>query len=216
MRSGRAAEALAKEASGELVTMLSSRDGYVTPSFLRRLYKTKGYVPAAAGRNVLGIGGFFGQYPSPDDLRIFMNEFRTDGADATYRVAQVHGGGYDPNNPGFEANNNIQYSAAIAYPTPLIYYSTGFRLYVEDPLANWLKYLLVQRSIPQTITMSYGADEVAMPPDLANSLCYLFAQLGARGVSVLVASGDRGVGRGDCKDSYGNVYFRPTFPASCT
>ncbi|KAI9462798.1 subtilisin-like protein [Lactarius psammicola] len=214
-RSSRAAEAPAKEASGEPVTMLSSRDGYITPSFLRELYKTESYVPAAAGRNMLGIAGFYGQYPNPDDLRIFMNRFRTDGADATYRVFPVHGGGYNPNYPNFEANNNIQYTAAIAYPTPLIYYSTGFVLYVEDPFLNWLNYLLVQRRIPQTIDLSYGADELAMPLNLAKSLCRLFAQLGARGVTVLVASGDHGVGGGNCRDQYGNVYFRPTFPASC-
>jgi len=129
MRSGRAAEAPAKEASGELVRMLSSRDEYVTvtPSFLRRLYKTMDYVPAAAGQNMLGIAGFLEQYPSPYDLRIFMNEYRADGADATYYVVPVNGGGYDPNKPYLELNHNIQYTAAIAYPTPLIYYSWASR-----------------------------------------------------------------------------------------
>jgi len=219
VRSSRAAEAPAKEASGELLRMLSSRDEFVTPSFLRRLYKTKGYVPTVAGQNMLGIGAFLRQYPSPDDLRIFMNEFRTDGADATYRVVRIHGGEYDPNNPGLEGNHNVQYSAAIAYPTPLIYYSTGGTggtSQEDDPFINWLKYLLKQQSIPQTITTTFGADEHVMPPDLAGSVCFLFAQLGVRGVSVLVVSGDDGVGRGDCKDTSGNVHFLPIFPATCT
>src|SRR6266702_2550765 len=44
----------------------------------------------------------------------------------------------------------------------------------------------------------------------------MFAQLGARGVSVLYAAGDDGVGDGDCKDDSGNVRFIPEFPASCT
>ncbi|KAH9003264.1 hypothetical protein EDB83DRAFT_2682398 [Lactarius deliciosus] len=41
----------------------------VTPSYLHSLYKTIGYIPAAAGLNRLGIWGFLGQYPSPGDLR---------------------------------------------------------------------------------------------------------------------------------------------------
>ncbi|KAH8979565.1 hypothetical protein EDB92DRAFT_1954899 [Lactarius akahatsu] len=48
----------------------SGADVDVTPSYLRSLYKTMGYIPAAAGLNRLGIGGFLGQYPSPGDLRM--------------------------------------------------------------------------------------------------------------------------------------------------
>jgi hypothetical protein len=33
-------------------------DNYVLPSFLHWLYHALGYVPAAAGRNMLGIAGF--------------------------------------------------------------------------------------------------------------------------------------------------------------
>jgi len=43
----------------------------------------------------------------------------------------------------------------------------------------------------------------------------LFSILGGHGVSVLVASGDDGVGRGDCIDLNGRFYFSPMFPASC-
>lgn len=47
-------------------------------------------------------------------------------------------------------------------------------------------------------------------------LCNLFTHLGVRGVSVLFVSGDNGIGKGDCKDSSGNIQFVPDFPASCT
>ena len=42
------------------------------------------------------------------------------------------------------------------------------------------------------------------------------AQLGTRGVTVLLATGDFGVGEGDCKDDSGKVQFLPMFPATCT
>ncbi|KAI9462799.1 subtilisin-like protein [Lactarius psammicola] len=215
IRNVSAAATQKKETPGEFVTTLSSRVVSVTPLLLRELYKTKGYVPAAADRNALGVAGFLGQYPNPDDLGKFMKEFRTDADDATYLIALVDGGGYNPNNPGLEGNQNIQYTAAITYPTLLIYYSTGFTLPVRDPFSNFLKDLLKQQSIPQTISISYGANEHGMPTELAVSTCYLFAQLGARGISVLVASGDDGVGSGNCRDRSGNVRFRPIFPATC-
>ncbi len=46
-------------------------------------------------------------------------------------------------------------------------------------------------------------------------VCDLFAQLGARGVSVLVATGDNGVGQGNCKTNDGSVRFIPSYPATC-
>ncbi|KAH9041618.1 subtilisin-like protein [Lactarius pseudohatsudake] len=61
---------------------------------------------------------------------------------------------------------------------------------------------------------SYANYETELPLDHAKAVCDLFTQLGARGVCVLIASGDEGVGEGDCMTD-GNVRFKPTFPANC-
>lgn len=55
-----------------------------------------------------------------------------------------------------------------------------------------------------------------MPLDYAQSVCAAFAQLGARGTTVLFSSGDFGVGGGDCRtnDGTNKVLFQPAFPAS--
>ena len=46
--------------------------------------------------------------------------------------------------------------------------------------------------------------------------CSLFAQLGARGVSVIFASGDTGVGSAcETNDGKNTTRFLPIFPASC-
>ena len=220
MRRSAAVEERGKAGSGEFVTVLSSREDRVTPSSLRSLYKTGAYVPAAADRNMLGIVGYAANYPSPQDLKTFMEAYRIDGADATFTVEQVNGGGNDPSNPSTEGNLDIQYAEAMAYPTPHIYYSTGGSPQTADPYIKWLKYMLRQPSIPQTISTSYGGYEYNFPPGYAVSVCKLFLQLGARGVSVLFSSGDSGVGKGDCmiKDSSGNTHVRflPIFPATCT
>src|SRR6266702_4102878 len=225
MRPGTAAVARVNAGSGELVTALASLDEYATPPNLRRLYHMEGYVPAATDRNGLGIAGYLGQFPSQQDLKAFMTKFRTEGSDAMFYIVQINGGAYDldPSKAGREANLDIHYTEAITYPTPHIYYSTGIGTtpgVVIDPYLSWFKYVLEQANIPQTIMTSYGNLEHNVPPDYAVSLCRLFLQLGARGVSALFASGDRGVGEGNCliPDSSGRVRFQfvPEFPASCT
>lgn len=49
---------------------------------------------------------------------------------------------------------------------------------------------------------------------MATKVCNMFSQLGARGVSVLVASGDYGPGN-ICESQNGTKQFLPAFPASC-
>ncbi|KAF8259977.1 subtilisin-like protein [Lactarius quietus] len=216
--------------SRELSEVPSSRDDEeykeIEPSDLRSLYKTAGYVPAATDKNGLGIAGFLEDYPSPKDLRKFMKECRTDAVDATFKVEQINGGKNIPNKPSSEANQNIQYAQAIAYPTPHIFYSNGGEMSLipgsnkpakDDAFQAWLNYVISQETAPRTISTSYGDYEKDVPLEYATALCDLYAQLGARGVSVLVASGNDGVGYGNCiadKDT-GRVQFIPEFPSSC-
>src|SRR6266702_2708584 len=176
----RVAGAPATAAPRAPVTVLSSRDEPedVTPEYLRRLYKTFDYVPAATGKNSLGITGYNNEIPSRLDLTVFMTVLRNDAVDAIFTVEPVNGG-------------------------------------TNDTFISWLAYVLKKENIPQTISFSYGEDEKNYPPEYLKSVCDLFAQLGARGVSVLFATGDHGVGKGDCKDGSGKVQFIPTFPSSC-
>ncbi|KAF8266398.1 peptidase S8/S53 domain-containing protein [Lactarius quietus] len=217
--------ALVNVTSGEPVRVLSRNDipQVVTPSLLRRLYKTEEYVPAAADRNSFAILGLLNEYPTKADLTNFMIDYRLDAVGAAFSVVPVNGGGYDPSNPGPEASVDIQYSSAIAYPTPQIFYSTGGPIEwtpsglpaLGDSYLAWLKYLLDEPYIPPTIGISYANPETTVPLIYATVVCNIFAQLGLRGVSVLAATGDFGVGRGDCRDNSGNVRFVTSFPASC-
>ncbi|KAH8981701.1 peptidase S8/S53 domain-containing protein [Lactarius akahatsu] len=183
-------------------------DADVTLASLRWLYSTVTYVPSAMDRNKVGVTGYNEEYPSPADLKSYMLKYRPDGIDATYVVELVNGGKYDPSNPGTEANLNIQLSEGMTYPTPHIFYSTKASPSGDSFLA-WLNAVLSEQNVPQTITTSYGFFENVFPKSYAIRVCNLFAQLGARGASVLFASGDDGVGRGDCSR------FTPIFPATC-
>ena len=214
--------------------LLSSRndEGLIKPSILRSLYRTAAYVPAATDKNKLGVGGFLDEYPSKKDLDRFMEECREDAVDATFNVVELNPLVYTLRPPSDEANQNIQYTQAIAYPTPQTFYSTSGGIAIlrdsdlpaaDDADEVWLKYLLAEERVPQTISLSYGEREKDLPLAYADAICNLYAQLGARGVTVLVASGNEGVGPDD-EDDYddciadeetGRVQFITDFPASC-
>jgi hypothetical protein len=110
----------ADECSNRRASDEPQRSGHATLPAIPILYRTFPYVPAAIDRNVLGVVGYGGDYPAK-----FMGRFRSDGAEATFTVVQVKDGKSDPDNPTLEANLNIQYSEAMAYTTPHIFYSTG-------------------------------------------------------------------------------------------
>ena len=122
-----------------------------------------------------------------------------------------------------QANIDIQYAETMAFPTPIIFYSTGgFPPFIPDgetptntnePYMDWLEFTLGQEMIPQTISTSYGDNEETVPPDYARSICNMFAQLGAMGTTVIFSSGDGGVSGGVPTDNC--VNFIPTFPAPC-
>ncbi|KAH9018584.1 hypothetical protein EDB85DRAFT_2154356 [Lactarius pseudohatsudake] len=75
---------------------------------------------------VLVVFGFRKDYPSKTDLTMFMTYFRSDVQPpslATFTIKLVNGSRYEPNNPTIEANIDVQYISAMAYPTPIIFYS---------------------------------------------------------------------------------------------
>ncbi|KAJ7618976.1 peptidase S8/S53 domain-containing protein [Mycena polygramma] len=177
----------------------------ITPACLRALYNTTAYVPKATATNKIGICGYLEEFASDADLQKFLKSFRTDAVGASFKHVPVKGGLNNQSDPGVEANLDIQYAMSLSFPTPNIYYSTGG----SPPF--------IMTTIPQTFTTSYGDDEQTVPQDYATSVCNMFAQLGARGSSIMFASGDGGVGAGDCRanDDTNRTIFQPAFPASC-
>ncbi|KAH9014324.1 subtilisin-like protein [Lactarius hengduanensis] len=175
------------------VSVLPRDDELVTPSIVRWLYRTQAYEPLAMGSNALGIFGLNDEYPSYTDLTQFMTEFRADA---------VNGGGFNPNQPGREANcgHPVHRGHGLPYSTYLLQHG-WLAANCERPAGLQRRVprvvqptSLAQEDIPPTISISYSNPETIFPLEYASSLCNLFAQLGVRGVSVLVSSGDDGVG----------------------
>lgn len=85
---------------------------------------------------------------------------------------------------------------------------------------TWLQYVLdlPDDGLPSVVSTSYGDDEQTISYAYASQACKMFAQLGARGVSLMFAAGDYGVGPpGYCVSNNGTnaTTFLPQFPASC-
>ncbi|KAF8268664.1 peptidase S8/S53 domain-containing protein [Lactarius quietus] len=214
--SGRETAAPVKSALGQPTTMLSNRVDIteVDPELLRWMYGIDTYTPTLQKRNSVGIVGAIGNFPSSADLTMFLGKYRTDALAASFRINYVNSGPNDPRNA--DPDVNIQYLEALVFSTPVVYYITSYGPSgTDDWFMTWLRYLQSLEFLPQTVSGSFGFDEDTLPREYAVEACQLFAELTARGVTFLFASGDDGVGEGDCVNSEGLLKFRATFPATC-
>ncbi|KAF8261845.1 tripeptidyl peptidase A [Lactarius quietus] len=218
------------------VTVDASCKSTITVSCLKQLYNAVGYVPKAENKNAIGFTGYLEQFANLADLQKFYADQVPAAVNTSFDVVLINGG---LNNQtlsvaGPEANLDVQFGLGISFPTPGTFYSTGgsppFKsdaitpTETNEPYSDWLDFILEQSDVPQVISTSYGDDEQTVPEDYAQRVCGGFAQLGARGVSLMFSSGDSGVGDGDpdpatqrcyTNDGKNQTKFIPYFPATC-
>lgn len=206
----------------------------ITPTCLLELYNATQYKVQEPERSKIAIASYSEQFANIEDLQEFYGVLRPEASHSTFKVFSVKGGENNQtrSQAGPEANLDTQYAFGLTFPIkPFVYTTRGSPPFIPDaqtpdntnePYLDWLDFVLSQEDIPQTISTSYGEDEQTVPFSYARRVCAGFAQLGARGVSVIVASGDSGVGDGNpdpasttCKTHDGQTRFLPAFPASC-
>lgn len=210
----------------------------VTPECFQNLYSTKGYT-LQTNKSKVGFTNYLGEIPIRPDTEKFLRKYRPDAVEDAHTFTQtsIAGGpvqdgplNYTQAEDGIsrEANLDVQAQSGIAGPIQINSWSTGGSppftpdlstpTNTNEPYLVWLNYVLAQKDLPQVISTSYGDSEQTVPEAYAKKVCSLFAQLGARGISVLFSSGDAGVGvNGTCisNDGKNTTAFRPDFPASC-
>jgi tripeptidyl-peptidase-1 len=202
----------------------------ITPDCLLELYGIYDTTAEPDPRNRLGVSGFLDQWARYDDFESFMSLYAPDRTDFNFTVVEINGGINVQNSilSSTEASLDVQYAYSLAYNTLGTYYTTGGRgpvvgqsdptLSTNEPYLDQLHYLLdlPDEELPAVLSTSYGEDEQSVPEAYANATCNLFAQLGARGVSVIFSSGDSGVGT-TCitNDGTSRTRFLPVFPATC-
>jgi tripeptidyl-peptidase-1 len=207
----------------------------VSPACFKALYKIDDYTPKAKD-NKIGFTNYLAEVPIRPDLDKFLHKYVPKAKAGTAKLfpqisiadGPTQDGPLTPDQIGNatskEANLDVQAIHGVAYPIPVTSYSTGGSP-PSDPVDNdnepyevWLNYILAQKSIPQVISTSYADEEQTVPYSYASRVCRQFAQLGARGVSLLFASGDNGVGtNGTClsNDGLNTTMFLPLFPSGC-
>ncbi|XWW97683.1 hypothetical protein V2A60_005669 [Cordyceps javanica] len=213
----------------------------VTPLCMRVLYGTLSYRPQSIDGNSMGVVNFLGNNNNRSDIQRYLDIYRPDaaaaGAAENFETVLL-AGGQDQQTPntdeqfdrhmGLEGALDVETILGIGFPTPLKAWNVGGRPpfhasvnkvhNANEPYMEWLSHLLESDDVPSVISVSYADEEQTVPKAYAKRVCAAFAQLGARGVSVIVASGDEGVGPdGKCvtNDGKNTPRFMPAFPASC-
>ncbi|KFY49119.1 hypothetical protein V495_00707 [Pseudogymnoascus sp. VKM F-4514 (FW-929)] len=204
----------------------------ITPTCLLQLYNVHYKGDPKSGSRV-GYASFLEEYARYSDLEKFEAAYAPYAAGQNFTVIKFNGGldNQTSTDDSGEANLDNQYALSLGYPNPVTEFSVGGRgLLIPDgdsptpddntnePYLDFLLALLKlpNSKIPQVISISYGENEQEIPVSYAEQVCQLFAQLGARGTSVLFSSGDSGTGD-FClsNDGKNTVKFQPQFPASC-
>ncbi|KAG6910783.1 hypothetical protein DXG01_007671 [Tephrocybe rancida] len=209
----------------------------ITIKCLQQLYNAVGFVPKQTKENSIGITGYLEEFANIQDLQSFYADQRPDALNTSFTFLSVNGGTNSQNlsEAGAEAGLDVQFAFGLSHPIPATFYSTGGRppfkpdvgtpQNTNEPYNAWLDFVLEQDDLPLSISTSYGDDEQTVPEDYARRACASFAQLGARGVSLMFSSGDGGVGDNNpdpatqqcfTNDGRNVTRFIPSFPASVT
>ncbi len=186
----------------------------ITPPRLRALANLTdaqvGKGPDDASGVKQGVASFLGQEYAAADLLAFRKKYAlsTDGLD-TLLVAVPAGQKHD--NVGVEASMDVQYITSTGNEILTEHWSTKGAQPgnpENEPFVAWLTSVAAAADPPSVFSISYGDEETGVSYEYAQRCSVEFQKAGARGITLLAASGDSGVG---C----GTAGFIPTFPASC-
>ena len=181
---------------------------FTNPAVLQERY---GYpsldVADVAKGNNIALAEFQRQYYDTSDLTAFAEQC---GLDVVPKVTTNYGGNNEGTCTGFgrspcvESLLDIEYAGAVAANIPMsVYYSSSFSL------LEWAETVGDNVNAELVHSVSYGNDEIQQTSEAyMYSVNTEFAKLGAKGLTVVFASGDQGVwGRS------GNTgEFNPDFP----
>jgi tripeptidyl-peptidase-1 len=188
----------------------------ITPSCLYDLYGVH-YNGSAHTKNSIGTTGFLENYFNLTDLNAFYKAYVPAALGTPVDIIEISGGINNQSELRAEAELDTQYAFGLAHPAANTFYTMGGRppfhidnftiINSNEPYQEWINYLLSrkQKDLPLIISTSYGDDEQTVPRSYAKRVCAGFAQLGARGISMLFSTGDYGVGDGESDPS--KVFF---------
>jgi tripeptidyl-peptidase-1 len=174
------------------------------PKTLRALYNVGDNVTSVAPTNKAAVTAFLEQFYAPKSLDTFYSLFCTSqpfscgiGNDAAKTVVTKGDAPGSGVGSGTESMLDIEYITAMATGVAAEFWGFAGRSpdnKQNEPMLKWLT-LMANTSdaeVPKLFSTSYGEDETSVSMAWADRLNTEFMKAGARGISLLVASGDSG------------------------
>jgi tripeptidyl-peptidase-1 len=174
------ANASHRAAADDASACLSPLTG-VTPTCLRKAYGV-GDMHASHPDNLQAL--IVNQEFLPSDLAAFLSKYNLPSQDV---VKYVDG---TPTKAETEASLDVQYITALGSGTPTWWQFLDDSS--DNPFASWLTYMADAPKPPLVQSLSLGAPETAVGSQLVQRMNTELAALGARGVTIVFASGDSG------------------------
>jgi len=169
-----------------------------TPATLRTRYSIGSVEGTGATKQA--ATGFLNQYFKPSDLQKFYTNF--------YKVAEgrtiAAKGDKMGSSAGVEASLDVDYISSVGGNVTTEFWSFAGHAPSNPQNEPFLKWMLLvgntsDAEVPHVFSTSYGEDEASVSVAYADRINVEFAKAGTRGISLMFASGDDGVGS-DCKD----------------
>jgi tripeptidyl-peptidase-1 len=155
-----------------------------------------------------------GQYFAPTDLQSFQQNFQV-----TQTTVNTIVGTNKPSvctlsvNSCAEANLDVQYILSVAQNATTWFWEVGG---TGDVFLTWIQAVAANANAPLVHSISYGSLE---PEEVASELQEFdqeAGKLGARGITIVVSSGDDGVANFGARNNPLACGFTPSFPATST
>jgi tripeptidyl-peptidase-1 len=176
----------------------------ITPDVLRTRYNVSSTAVGGHPNNTQAVAEFQEQYYSTADLKQFMQTYSAKYA-KSYTVHLY--GNNDESDPGVEASLDIQYILGVAPLVPTWFWSNDPFDFWSD-ITAWVAQLANDTNCPLVHSVSYGSQGNYPAASYRDRINNEFKKLGARGISIIFASGDSGTGCSLCYE------FQPSFPAT--
>mmetsp|Transcript_49251 Transcript_49251/g.96610 ORF Transcript_49251/g.96610 Transcript_49251/m.96610 type:complete len:569 (+) Transcript_49251:28-1734(+) len=180
----------------------------VTPPILWKLYNITGIGKGTSSKISQGVASFLKQYYEYNDLKLFWKKYKMPGTGFSWTdvpKSQKH------SPVGTEASLDVQWLSVSGQNINTEHWSTEGEQPgnpENEPFVAFLTKLSTTASPPTTFSISYGDEEDGVTESYAVRCSAEFQAAGVRGITLLAASGDSGVGCAVGK-------YVPTFPASC-
>ncbi|KAL0481704.1 tripeptidyl-peptidase I [Acrasis kona] len=172
----------------------------ITPDVIRSEYNITRDPSSRSGKSTQAVASFLQQYFSQSDLDQFLSKYKI-----TSNVPKVIGKNI-PSRPGVEASLDIQYLIAVGENITTTFVYTDGLHEQQEPFLDWVTNMMDMGDESALVhSISYGEEDKTISLDYQIRVDQEFQKFITTGRTILIASGDSGVG---CREGK----FSPVWP----